>query len=245
MGAVLLQRHDVIRRCRPRLQGWQADTGGFWESWDRRDADGEQLLFPTAQAGMTLLSLGSIEAAVGAGEWLAALWSAQPDAEHRLFAATDGSGALITDVEALEEPQRVHYVTRNDQPFEHHFNGGIAAAFLGQLYEATGQDRWLELARAYQRFSMSTAECQFESMQTCKSGWGSGVLYAATHEAHYAEWTGRLGRWFVQHQHDDGHWENTPYWTPDPDDTGRFEITVEFVMHLAHITRHLSAGDPR
>ena len=41
--------------------------------------------------------------------------------------------------------------------------------FLTQLYMSTAQVKWLDLAKSYQTFSMTTAECQFESKQVCKS----------------------------------------------------------------------------
>ena len=87
---------------------------------------------------------------------------------------------------------------------------------------------------------MTTDECQFQSMQTCKSGWGSGLLYVATREGHYRDWTVRLGDWFVDHQLEDGHWKNTRFWTPNPTLADNIEITAEFVMHLANIIVHLS-----
>ena len=61
-----------------------------------------------------------------------------------------------------------------------HFDGGIAAAFLAKLYLATGEDRWLDLAKRYQDFSMTSGDEMFHSWQTCKSGWGAGMLYIAT-----------------------------------------------------------------
>ena len=124
-----------------------------------------------------------------------------------------GSAGLIQDVPADQE---VLYITRKDQPWQHHFNGGISAAFLAKLYMATGEAVWLDLARQYQDFSMTTDACQFESMQTCKSGWGAGLLYYITREERYRDWTVRMGDWFQGLQCDDGHWDNTKHWTPNP-----------------------------
>ena len=87
---------------------------------------------------------------------------------------------------------------------------------------------------------MTTDECQFQSMQVCKSGWGSGLLYVATREARYQDWTVRLGDWFVEHQLEDGRWENTKHLTPNPTVSNNIEITAEFVMHLANIISYLS-----
>ena len=49
-------RHRLPRVC-ARLLEWQdPETGGLWHRWNERTAEGEQEIFPTAQAGMTLRS---------------------------------------------------------------------------------------------------------------------------------------------------------------------------------------------
>ena len=50
----------------------------------------------------------------------------------------------------------------------------------------------------------------------------------------------RLGDWFVEHQLEDGRWENTKHLTPNPTVSNNIEITAEFVMHLANIISYLS-----
>ena len=238
VGATLMQRFDIVYPGARRLLEWQdSETGGIYHKWNERTADGEQEIFPTAQAGMTFVLTGQIAAARKAGAWFKRLRELQPDFEHKLFAVYSRARGLIQDVPSNEEPL---YITRIDHPWQHHFNGGIAAAFLTKLYMATGEAGWLDLAREYEDFSMTTDECQFQSMQTCKSGWGAGLLYAATREERYRDWTVRMGDWFHEHQHEDGHWENTKYWTPDPTLADCIHATAEFVMHVAHIIAYLS-----
>ena len=87
---------------------------------------------------------------------------------------------------------------------------------------------------------MTTDECQFQSMQVCKSGWGAGLLYVVTREPRYRDWTVRLGDWFLEHQYEDGHWEPTKYWMPNPTTADHIEINAEFVMHVANIITYLS-----
>ncbi len=186
---------------------------------------------------MTFILTGQIEAARRAGQWVKQLWELQPDVEHKMYHVYSPAQGLVTD---FAPDQQAVYLTRKDQPWQYHYNGGIAAAFLTKLYMATGDEQWLDLARKYQAFSMTSDECQFQSMQTCKSGWGSGLLYVATREQSYRDWTVRLGDWFVGHQFEDGHWENTKYWTPDPTDDINIEVTAEFVMHVANLISYLS-----
>ena len=238
VGATLLQRFDIVCRGTRHLLTWQdASSGGFYNSRKNMTSSGEQELFPTCQGGMTFLVAGQIEAAQKAGEWVKRLWELQPDVDRKLYHVFSPEKGLITG-HALD--QEALYVTKKDEPWQHHFNGGIAAAFLTNLYLATNDTKWLDLARKYQDFSMTTDECQFQSMQTCKSGWGSGLLYVATREPHYHEWTLRLGDWFVDNQLEDGHWENTKFWNSSPTPADNIEVTAEFVMHVANIVAYLS-----
>ena len=240
-GAQLLGRTDLVRRCLPRLLSWQdPDTGGFFNSRPGMTARGEQELFPACQGGMTLLAIGRLDEAVRAGEWVVRLWERQPELGERLYHVSRPDDGLVTD---FPSDQAALYVTEKSDPWQHHFNGGISAALLTSLYLATGESRWLESARTCQEFSMTTDECQFASMQTCKSGWGSGLLWVATREPAYRDWTLRMGDWFVEHQDDDGRWDNTKYWTPEPTEADGVEVTVEFVMHVANILAYLGAGD--
>ena len=241
MGASMLQRYDLVYPCLPALARWQdPETGGFRNGRFQRPTDARQEIFPTAQGGMACLQVGQIEAAQQAAAWLDHLWNAQPDSEHRLFHVYSPSEGLVAAGAGEEEAL---YITRKDQPWQHHFNGGIAAAFLTQLHLATAQAKWLDLARCYQAFSMTTAACQFESKQVCKSGWGAGLLYVVTRDPVYARWTARLGEWFLDEQLADGHWENTPHWNPHPTRADNIEITAEFVMHLVNLIAYLSVAE--
>jgi hypothetical protein len=238
VGATLLRRFDIVYPGLDRLLDWQdPESGGFYNDWNERTATGEQVLFPACQGGMTLILGGRIEAARKAGQWVKKLWESQPDVTQQLYHIYSRDRGVVTDF----PPDRVvFYVTKKDEPWQYHYNGGIAAAFLTKLYLATGEDEWLEYARRYQEFSMTTDECQFQSMQTCKSGWGAGLLYLATREPRYRDWTVRMGDWFLEHQFEDGHWENTKYWTPDATEDINIEVTAEFVLHVANIISYLS-----
>ena len=241
VGATLMHRFDIVRPGTQSLCAWQdPETGGFDNSLGSTSRSREQELFPTCQGGMTLLLVGRIDAARKAGHWVRRLWELQPNVERELHHVYRPATGLVTD---YPDDRKALYVTRKDDPWQHHFNGGIAAAFLCQLYMATGEEEWLSAARQYQDFSMTTDPCQFQSMQTCKSGWGSGLLYVVTRESRYRDWTVRLGDWFVDHQSDDGHWENTKFWTPNPTRADNIDVTVEFVMHLANIISYLAVRE--
>jgi hypothetical protein len=89
---------------------------------------------------------------------------------------------------------------------------------------------------------MNSTGRQFEVMQVCKSGWGGALLYLATGELLYRDWTVTMGDWFVANQHEDGHWENSRYVAPDAPIDSNLAITAEFINHLDCIAGSLAAS---
>ncbi len=239
-GAQLLRRFDLARR----LMGWaaryqDAATGGVFMDRQRTGADGAQIVFLTAQYGMSAVITGRLDLALKVGEWFRNLWEAQPELPDRLYCVWTRGGGLATTVPPGEDAR--HYVNESQEVRQFHYNGGIAAAFLAHLVMATGDEAWLELARAYQRFSMESTPRQFETKQVCKSAWGSGLITLAAGDNAYRDWMIRMGDWFAAEQEADGHWNNSRYIDPDPPIHHQIEATAEFVVHLDTLVGALSA----
>jgi Aminotransferase class I and II len=200
---------------------------------------GPQLLYVTAQFGMSALVTGHTDVALAAGAWLHRLWLAQPDLPHVLYTVWTRSEGLVTRVPANADAR--HYVNDSREVRQFHYNGGIAAAFLARLHMQTGAAEWLSLARGYQRFSMDATPEQFATKQVSKSAWGGALLATITGDNEYWAWTIRLGDWFVSEQLADGSWVNTPYLCPNPSHGQRIEITAEFALQLDTILGALGA----
>lgn len=239
-GAWLLRRFDLARR----LMGWAGrfqdpETGGVWMDRERVGPDGPQLLFLTAQFGMSAVIVGDLARARKAGEWLARLWDAQPELPARLYTVWTRAGGLAMRWGPDEEPR--HYVNESQEIRQFHYNGGIAAACLAHLAMATGEERWLDLARAFQRFSIESTPGQFQVKQVCKSAWGSGLITLAGGDEGYVDWLLRMGDWFTAEQEADGRWSNSRYLDPNPPIEHQIEATAEFVVHLDTIIAALAA----
>ncbi|CAN5645584.1 hypothetical protein BH23CHL5_BH23CHL5_27980 [soil metagenome] len=240
-GAVLLRRLDIATRAMSFAQQYQDDeTGGIFMAREETGPDGFQLLFPTAQYGMSALMAGNRTAAVRTGRWFEMLRNAQPELPERLYTVWTRRIGLVTEVPASENVN--HFINDATRERQFHYNGGIAAAFLSQLFMATQDDRWLNLARRFQQFSMDSTADQFRTRQVCKSAWGAGLLYLATHDPIYLPWSERMGQWFLTCQDPDGGWSNTPYLDPQPSLAHRLETTAEFVVHLDTVIAALSAA---
>ena len=113
---------------------------------------------------------------------------------------------------------------------------------------ATGENRWLDLAVKFQEFSMSSGDEMFHSWQTCKSGWGAGMLFIATGERKWLEWTLRMADWVVGRQHADGCWAadfvpdppGCPYTDEQRNESWTIHMVAEVAMHMANIVAALS-----
>lgn len=240
-GAVLLRRLDIARKTMSFANRFHdPQTGGVFMTREATGPTGEQLLFPTAQFGMSALMAGDRERALQTGAWFQRLWDAQPDLPDRLYTIWTPRHGLVTTVPEGANPG--HYVNDARDERQYHYNGGIAASFLTQLAMATGDATWLDLARNFQRFSMESTEEQFKTKQVCKSAWGAGLLYLATRDEHYLPWLVKMAEWFVAGQEADGSWRNTPRLDPNPPLAHRLEITAEFVVHLDTTIAALAAA---
>lgn len=239
-GAVLLRRLDIARNAMDFACRYQDPaTGGIFMTRERTGAEAPQLLFPTAQFGMSAVMTGRFVTARKTGEWFTRLWDAQPELPDRLYTIWTGNGLLTEVPEGFD---RRHVLQEAQRPLQLFYNGGIAASFLAQLFMATGEGRWLDYARAYQQFSIDSCPEQFETKQVCKSAWGSGLLYLATGDNAYVPWIAHMGEWFADVQDPDGGWSNTKAIEPDPQLRHRLEITAEFIVHLDTVIGALAAA---
>ena len=239
-GAWLMRRFDVARKAMD-FAGRFLDpgTGGIFMTRERTGPGDPQLLFPTAQFGMSAVLTGRLDLARSTGEWFVRLWDAQPELPERMYTIWTSDGLLT---ELREGIDKRHIVQESQQPLQLFYNGGISASFLTQLYMATGESRWQEYARRFQQFSIDSCPEQFETRQVCKSAWGAGMLYLATGDASYVPWIARMGQWFADGQEPDGGWSNTKAIESDPPLRHRLEITAEFVVHLDTVIAALGAA---
>lgn len=239
-GAWLMRRFDIANISMSYATRYRdPTTGGIFMTRERTAAGDPQLLFPTAQFGMSAVITGNDDLAFEAGDWFIRLRDAQPELPDRLYTIWTSEG-LLTDLR--DDIDRRHIVQEAQQPLQLFYNGGIAAAFLTQLFMESGEGTWLDYARSFQQFSIDACPEQFETKQVCKSAWGSGLLYLATGDATYLPWIARMGEWFANGQEMDGGWSNTKALEPDPPLRHRLEISAEFVVHLDTVLAALGAA---
>jgi hypothetical protein len=241
-----LERYATATRVLETLAAFQdPDFGGAYAERPELRTSRRQDLFPTAQLGMTGLAVGDDAVADGAFRWLSRLYEMQPELPDRLYSATDGDQLLV---DLGDDPsERFGLCTELRQPRQAFYNPGIAAAFLARYGARRGSREAQELADAYLALTIQGTPAQFdhqESVQVCKFGWGAASLLDLDARDLYREQAERMGRWFVDAQNPDGHWENSPFLLPDGPTVGScIEITAEFTQHLIVISTALAGAD--
>jgi hypothetical protein len=235
-GAQLARQFDLSYRGYQRLLAhFDVESGGFRHLPEGNGIPADENIPTVAQAGKTALMIGDLSTAERVGEWFQRVWDAQLELPERLYYVWSAdSQSLVTEFPA---ERATSYMVEAQGTRQRFTCGGIAAAFLARLYQATSKPDYLELAKAYQAFSMNSTERQFEVPQVCKTGWGSSLLYEITGEPIYRDWTVRLGGFYVATQRPDGHWENR---APYNDFANHITVTAEFVMHLDTLIGALS-----
>jgi hypothetical protein len=238
IGAQMLHQHDLSIGLMPELLRYQDPvSGGFANDRMPDGSMSDEMDIPYACGpGFACLLTGQLDEARRVADFLQAIYDAQDELPDRFYCFWSRSRQAPI---RPGEPgfQRRFVVANQENQMQRWTIGGIAAGFLGRLYLADPQERYLTLARAYQSFSMAATDDQFSYPSACKSSWGASLLYQITGEPQYLAWLGRFARWYIDSQEPDGFWH--PWVEKSQGDI--IEITLEYAMHIAILTGAVSS----
>ena len=232
LGAQRLGQFDLGQRGMNFLMDFYDEkSGGFYSSRTDRDPTTKQDLWVTSGCGQAALYTGRLDVARGVGRWMQQMMDEQPNYPEVMYTVSTRQTGLVTEVDS-EDPLR--YVLENasegDQFF---FHPGIAGGFLARLYQATGEEQWLHLARQYMRFAETANDNLFWLLRAGKVGWAASVLYSLTGEQKYLDMAIKVGDNIVAQQADDGSWIFGS-------EALRNDVTAEMVVWLDEI--HQAVG---
>ena len=243
IGAQMVQQYDLSVGLMPSLLSWQDPvSGGFANDRTPDGGMSDRMDIPYACGpGFACLITGQMEPARRVADFLETIYRAQPELPDRFYCFWSRERqSPIRDGDPGFEPR---YVVENQVDRMQRWTiGGIAAGFLGRMYLAEPSPRYLELARAYQAFSMAGSEAQFQYPSACKSSWGACLLYQITGEEAYRAWLGRFARWYLDSMEPEGYWH--PWVEETTGDV--IQITLEYVMHICTLIAAVSSRhDPQ
>ena len=217
------------------MRFWDSGSGGFYSSPTERTPETKQDLWVVAGCGRAAIYVGRLDVARAVGRWMSMLMEAQPNYPAQMFTVYSKAKGLYTDPEPEDGFRHVlNQVATQDESF---FHPGIAGGFLARLYQATGEQQWLELAKEYMRFAEGASDYLFRILRAGKVGWAASVLYTLTGEAKYREMAMRVGDNLIALQSDEGYWSDAVETT----DTPSAGLTAEMVISLDEI--HQAIGE--
>ena len=212
---------------------WDPESGGFYSSATEREEDTKQDLWVVSGCGQAALYTGMTDVASSVGRWMQVLMRAQPNYPEQMYTVFSREEGLHTDPDPDDE---LRYVVNADaERDQYFFHPGIAGGFLARLYQATGEQTWLELAKEYMRFAEGASDYLFRTLRAGKVGWAASVLYTLTGEEKYREMAVRVGDNIVEQQSPEGYWSATGGDEPNND------ATAEMVVWLDEI--HQAVGE--
>lgn len=215
------------------------ETGGFLTAGADATLDGEQDLLTTAVCGLACLHCGQLEAAEAAGRFVQRLWDLQPgEAAARLYLFTHRGMEMITEPTA--EPTAAYVVETAKQEQWYHVPA-LAAGLLAALYEATGDEGWLETMHRYLQFLSSCAEDRYDSFRSGLVGWAAALAYELTGNANYLRTVEAVAEGLFANQLANGSWLMGAFSADLTSDV--VDATAENIIALNQMMRSLATAE--
>lgn len=193
----------------------------------------------TSISGLTALYLGNLEVARRAAGFLQLILDRQPQLTEFFYSTMDLDGRLITEWDKDQPHRRIEI----GDPEQDWYFIGIATMFLPALFEATGEDSYLLLARRYLDYlDQLCCPGAFTDLSSGKSGVGAAYLYRLTGEHRYREIALAIAEFIVNLQTSFGCWQESPETDAGPPNTlswSDMDMTAEYVLWLDQMYRHL------
>ena len=228
MGAHQLGQFDISERGMEFVMGfWDPESGGFYSSLTEREEDTKQDLWVVSGCGLAALYTGRTDVARGVGRWMRRMMQAQPNYPKQMYTVYTNAQGLITVPDPNDE---VRYVVNNDaERDQFFFHPGIAGGFLARLYQATGEEEWLELSKEYMRFAEGANEYLMRLLRAGKVAWAASVLYILTGEQKYRDMAVFVGDNIIETQAEEG------WWCFVGEDTPSNDVTAEMAVWLDEV----------
>ncbi len=193
----------------------------------------------SAAALLCLLTTGRLDAARRTGDFICEqMIESQPRPERRVLLRRTWEGDWITQ---FAESEAARHRIELGVPDQIYWFLGITLSALGQLYMATGEDRYLRSAREVYGWALACHPGSFADLTAAKVGWGSSVIFAATGEEQFAVRARYVSHVLCATRLPEGVWLRRPAVTRlnDQDVATSLDTTLERVCWLIEIARNL------
>lgn len=226
-------RFDIAYRAEQYLQlFYHPEQGGFTTAQPYGKGDNVVDVLTTAHLGLLNLYFGKLEKAKQAGNLLQKFISIQPDINEGFYLRLDGNGELVTE---FPQDSAILFCVSAKQPYQVYFMIGYPIAFLGKLYQATGEAGYLDAAKNYLEFALSCHESIRYFHFSHKVAWGSAIIAYLTKDAKYFDFSTSIADYLLSIQDAEG------CWLKEEPAHSSFDQTAEIAIWLKEISAELSS----
>ncbi|NLJ35162.1 MAG: hypothetical protein GX358_02820 [candidate division WS1 bacterium] len=239
MGAHRLELYSMSYAAMEFLTSLQhPTTGGFLTAGPEASLSDRQDILSTAVAGLACLQVGATTVAQQAGSFLVSVFNSQPSAGSRLYFYLEDTDKFVTE---YDDEVATQYALTLNRPGQWYFVPGMAACFLVKLYEATGEQSFLDAAQQYVRFADSSGEDRYGEARGGFFGMAAALLYAITDVNAYADIAKAVADNIVSAQMGNGSWAEASmgYIPPAP----ILDATAENVIVLSGILQTMGGRE--
>ena len=206
--------------------------GGFTTQQAYGLGDNTVDIFTTAHLGLVSLYFGDLTKPSAAGNLLHRFLGLQPNLEKEFLLRINKNGALIS---SFHRDHGLFYTVSFTEPNQTYFMLGYPIAFLGKLYDATGNEIFLQTAKeCLDQLVACTGNLRTFHLSH-KVAWGSAIIARITKERRYMEFTQNIVEHLLSIQDQNGGW------LQDQPTHMRFDQTAEIAIWLIEIANELSA----
>lgn len=226
-------RFDIAYRASQYLQlFYNPDQGGFTTAQPYGMGENVVDVLTTAHLGLLNLYFGKLEKAKQAGNLLQKFISIQPDINQGFYLRLDGNGKLVTQ---FPTDSAVLFFVSAKQPYQAYFMIGYPIAFLGKLYQATGEAGYLDSAKTYLDFALSCHESIRSFHFSHKVAWGAAIIANLTKDAKYFDFSTSIADYLLSIQDAEG------CFLKEEQAHSSFDQTAEIAIWLKEISVELSS----
>jgi len=231
LTAQKMGRFDVAYRAYDYLQAfYHPRHGGFTTQKPYGQNDNTIDVLTTAHLGLVALYLGDLRKAKTVGHLIQTFLVLQPNKQEGFYLRLQDDGELITD---FAEDSSLFFQVNATQHNQAYFMLGYPIAFLGKLYAATNESRYIDTAKEYLEFLLTCQGNLRTFHYSHKVAWGAAILARITKDARYMELAKGIADYLVQTQSPDGRWlSDQPAYT-------FFDQTAEIAIWMREISSEL------
>lgn len=226
LAAQRLGRFDIAYPAYHYLHSFYLPTSGGGTSQFPPTATSEMDGLTTAHLGLIALYFGESQKATKAGDALIKLLDLQPD-KRKGFYLRMKEGKIIQE---FSPHQAFFYLVSTQDSNQAYFMIGYPMAFLGKLYQATGDHIYLRAAERYVEFALNCQGNIDSFHYSHKVAWGASLIAMLAKNQRYQDLADRIASYLMSTQQSDGCW-----FAKDAVET-MFDQTAEIAIWLNEMT---------